>query len=224
MPRRCRSCRGFTLLEAAFTVTIIGVGVLAMVEAQASFVRGNLWSSHASTGVFLATELREYTRGLPRHDPVQGLSGDPIEFGPESGETTIDDLDDVDDFDGLVFGAGGDFAGPIDAFGRLVPEIANDGSVVVDSDTNPIGMVGWTQEMIVEKVEPFDTSVVRDDGYYRVPADSDDADAPVGTDGTSEPPLEVDEFPLRVRVIVRYTPQEAGADTMVVAEVSWIVP
>lgn len=218
------SSRGFTLLEAAFTVTIIGVGVLAMVEAQASFVRGNLWSSHASTGVFLATELREYTRGLPRHDPVQGLSGDAVAFGPEAGESTLDDFDDMDDFDGLVFGAGGDFAGPIDAFGRLVPEISNDGTVVVDADTNPIGMIGWVQEVLVEKVEPYDTGTVLDDDYYRVAADSDDADAPVGTDGTSTPPLEVDEFPLRVTVIVRYTPQRSGADTMTVAEVSWIVP
>jgi hypothetical protein len=223
--RVCRqSRRGFTLLEAAMTVTIIGVGVLAMVEAQQAFIQSNLWSSHAATGAYLGGEIRERMRNLPRHDPAAGLVGPLYAFGTEANETTIDDLDDIDDYHGLIFGAGGDFPGPIDALGRLVPQIDNLGNLVFDEDDNQVGMLGWSQEVIVEKVEPFDTSVARADGYYRVGPDSDDTDAPVGNAGSSEPPLGVEDFPLRVTVIVRFRPDRPDSETAEMSRVSWIVP
>lgn len=222
--RLARSARGFTLLEAAMTVTIIGVGVLAMVEAQQAFIQSNLWSSHAATGTYLANEVRERMRNLPRHDPTVGLVGPTFAFGREAGEITVDDFDDVDDYHGVIFGGDGNFPGPIDAFGRVIPALDNMGNVILDANGNPLGMIGWTQEVIVEKVEPFDTSVSRDQAYYRVSPDSGDSDAPVGVPGSNLPPLAVDQFPLRVTVIVRYTPNRPGAETAEMSRVSWIVP
>lgn len=219
-----RSGRGFTLLESAMTVTIIGVGVLAMVEAQQAFIQSNLWSSHAATGTYLANEVRERMRNLPRHDPIVGLIGPQYAFGRETGELTVDDFDDIDDYHGIVFGAGQDFPGPIDAFGRVIPELDIHGAVVLDENGNPAGMSGWTQEVIVEKIEPFDTSVVRAEDYFRVPPGSSNTEAPIGTAGTNLPPLAVDAFPHRVTVIVRYTPNRPGAETAEMSRVSWIVP
>ncbi len=210
--------RGFTLLETGLATVIIGVGVVAVVEAQQHFMKANAWSSHAATATFLANEIREMTRKYPRHDPVTGLSlvGDGnggqmlVGWGAEPGEVTVDDLDDVDDFDDLRFGIDGDLPGPIDAFGFVIPEILPDGTIMFDGDGNPVSMRGWSQTVIVEKVDPFNFALIRP-GDYSVP--------PL-------PPFEglgVEDFPLRVTVIVQYqgnfdpSPQD-------VTRVTWIVP
>ncbi|MBK7404849.1 MAG: hypothetical protein IPJ41_09505 [Phycisphaerales bacterium] len=216
-PPRRLACSGarrsgaFTLLEAALAMVILGVGVLAMVDAQSAFIQSNLWSSHAATATFLAGEIREFARPLARHDPVRGLDPNAdYAFGMEAGEVTLDDIDDIDDLDGLVFGEGGDMAGPISALGEVIPEIAIDGSIVLDSEGKPVPMVGWTQEVVVEKVEPYDTSITRADDYWRE------------TEQDGLPPLGRESFPLRVTVIVRYSP--AIGPTLELARVSWIVP
>lgn len=210
---RRASAAGFTLIEASLTLIIIGVGVLAMVDAQRAFIQSNLWSSHAATGTYLAQEIREFSRSLPRHDPVRGLAPDSdgvIAFGSEPGEITLDDVDDLDDLDGMLFGADGDMDGPIDATGAVVPSIALDGSIETDGNGEPIPMIGWSQEVIVEKVEPFDTALVRADDYWRE------------VDAGGLPPLDVDRFPVRVTVIVTFTP--TGGEVMEMARMTWIVP
>src|SRR5262245_48150477 len=138
-----RSPRAFTLLETMMALVIIGVGVLAFVDAQASFTRSNNWSSQAATGYLLANEVREFTRHLKRHDPVTGLvlvtsGGSQVlqGWGRENNELTIDDLDDLDDLDGVTFGLGGTYAGPIDAFGHVIPQIGPDGAILMNGN-NP---------------------------------------------------------------------------------------
>ena len=109
--------RAFTLLETALTLVIIAVGVLAVVEAQQYFMQDNRWSSHAASGTFLANEIRELTRPLPRHDPVSGLTivdGAVIGWGAEAAEVAAEDFDDVDDFDGMSFRFDGTPAGDAD--------------------------------------------------------------------------------------------------------------
>lgn len=209
--RTARTTRGFTLLETALAMVIIGVGVLAMVEAQSAFIQSNLWSSHAASGNFLAQEVREFTRSFPKHDPIRGLDKETgYPFGVEPGEVVIDDLDDLDDLDGMRFGFGGNMTGPMNALGDLIPELNTDGSINYDSQGNPEPMAGWAQEVIVEKVEPFDTAQVREDGYFRE------------TDTGGLPPLGVEAFPVRVTVVVTFTPN--GGAELEMARVSWIVP
>ncbi|HZW10887.1 MAG TPA: hypothetical protein VFF69_13380 [Phycisphaerales bacterium] len=211
--RGARRSGAFTLLEAALTLVILGVGVLAMVDAQSAFIQSNLWSSHAATGTFLAQEIRELSRHFSRHDPVRGLSPDgagQVLFGMEEGEVTVGDIDDVDDLDGLRFGHEGNMAGPISATGAVIPEIGLDGEVELDGEGEPVPMAGWAQQIVVEKVEPYDTSVVRADDYWRE------------TDADGYPPLALESFPARVTVIVTFTP--AGGAELEMARVSWIVP
>ena len=136
--RRRRARRGFTLIETALAVVIVGTGVLAMMAAQQAFHQKNAWSTHVSTATALGNELREMTFNLPRHDPVTGSAV----WGPEANEVFIGDFDDLDDFDGegegLIFSAKlGN--GPINAQRAI---IAN--------------MDGWAQVVRVFNVDPFE--------------------------------------------------------------------
>ena len=149
--------RGFTLIETALAIVVIGVGVLALLSAQVAFHQQNRWSTHASRAMWLANELRETMMNLPRHDPVTGHDAaanvDPLTgvdpetglspWGPEANEFDAGDWDDVDDFDGAEFSAPlGN--GPIDASRRVVPDLD-----------------GWIQRVRVYAVDPFDINVER---------------------------------------------------------------
>lgn len=127
--RRRNRRRGFTLIETALATIIVGVGVLAMITAQTSFLKQNVWSSRVSTAERLGNEIREMTLNLPRHDPVTGTA----EWGPEDGEASVVDYDDLDDFDGL--GTGTVFSaangnGPLDAQRRVISNMTGWGQVV----------------------------------------------------------------------------------------------
>lgn len=151
MPVHRRGHRGFTLIETALAIVVIGVGVLAMLAAQVAFHAQNRWSTHASRAMWLANEIRETMVGLPRHDPVTGHDAaaaagsaagqDPDsepDWGPEGNEFSVGDWDDLDDFDGAEFsGQIGD--GPIDASRRVIP-----------------GLEEWIQRVEVRNVDPFD--------------------------------------------------------------------
>lgn len=211
-----RNARGFTLLETMLALVIIGVGVLAFVDAQTSFIRSNNWSSQAATAMFLANEVREFSRRFPRHDAVTGLtltgtgtSAVVTGWGRESGEVTIDDIDDLDDLDSVTFGVGGTFTGPINATGDMVVQIDEAGNEVLDAEENLVALEGWSQRVTVEKVDPYNMNLIRARGYEQA--------------ATSQLPfLRVDQFPLRMTVSVRYqgindpAPQE-------VTKLTWIV-
>jgi hypothetical protein len=132
---------GFTLIETSLATIIVGVGVLAMVSAQAAFHKKNAWSTHASIAMALGNEIREMTWNLPQRDPV---TGDAF-WGPEANEVSFDDYDDLDDFDGD--GGGLKFSaewnnGPINARREIIPN-----------------MDGWSQTVRVFNVDQFDIAV-----------------------------------------------------------------
>lgn len=207
-----RSVRGFTLLEASMTLVILGVGVMAFVEAQQSFMQSNSWSSQAATATFLANEVRERMHKLSRHDPVNGLSlsgGTVVGWGRDASESVIWDLDDVDDYDGLRFGADGNMDGPVNAFGEVIPELDSTG-VPLLVDGIEIAIRGWSQEVTVEKVDPSNNTTVRTPSYS------------IAASG-GNPGRALDKFPLRVKVTVFYRgPLDSSPREM--THVSWIVP
>lgn len=210
--RRGRVRVGFTLIECLLAMVILCVGIMAVVEAQAYFMRANEFSSGAATAGYLAGEVREKMRGLPKHDPVDGLYLDGanlVGWGGEPGEGGVVDFDDVDDFDGKVFGGGqaGALPGPVDARGRVINQVDFNG-VVEQESGNPVPMRGWRQQVAVVKVEPTDYSTVRANNYQRL---------------TTAPRLVVAEFALRVTVTVTYQgPLDDSPRTM--ATLSWVVP
>lgn len=194
-------------------LVIIALGILAFVDAQSAFTRSNTWSSQAATGMLLANEIREMTRQMSRHDTVTGLAvqgGVAVGWGRETGEVTIDDLDDLDDLDGLTFGDGGQFPGPIDAFGQIIPEINLNGDIVTDEGGNAVSLTGWRQVVTVEKVDPYNFSQARPDVYEQQAS-------------SQLPFIAVDSFPLRVTVSVTY---QALGETQAteITKLTWIVP
>lgn len=209
--------RAFTLIETALATVIIGVGVVAIIDANQAFMRSNSWSSLAATGTLLGNEIRELTRGFPRHDAVTGLflgedgNGGSvlIGWGPEAFETVLRDYDDLDDFDGVRFGADGDFPGPIDAFGNIIPQTLPDGTVLMHNG-QVVPLEGWSQTVFVEKVNPVDFSQV-------LPRDFE------GRASASAPWRAVDQFPLRVTVVVEYRGPYVR-EPMEITRVVWIVP
>lgn len=223
---RRRSRRGFTLLETALATVIIGVGVLALVEAQQAFLKSNSWSSQSATATYLANEIRELTRGLPKHDPVNGLfvdsSGSTATlrgWGPRAGDTGPSDFAYISAFDGIRFTSSGDagwddgdLPGPIDAFGEVIPDIDVNGTVRTDAQGRPMSLQGWTQTVTVQKVDPFNNSIVY----------ANDAVLPANASSGFRG-LAIDRFPLRVTVSVTFRgPFDSAAVEM--ARVSWIVP
>jgi type II secretory pathway pseudopilin PulG len=138
MPAR----RGFTLVETGLAIIIVSTAMLAMLAANESFTRQNDWGERAAQGARLGGEIRERTMVLPVMDPVTGVDT----WGPETGEATLSDWDDVDDYDGLdVSGWAG--TGPIDSAGQVIP-----------------GMNQWRQVVEVQSVDPTDLATVVADG------------------------------------------------------------
>lgn len=211
--RRTLSRRGFTLLETSLALVIIGVGVLAFVDAQRAFIEQNNWSSRAATGALLANEVRELTRRLPKYDPVVGLSVNGqtvVGWGAGAEKVVVRDFNCLTDFDTKIFGRDGNMPGPIAAAGTVVPMTDADGVVMLDNAGKAKSLEGWQQSVTVEKVDPLNLATVRADGYFV---------APSGTD----PGIPVDQFPLRVTVVVTY---QGPYDTQPaeVTRLVWVVP
>ena len=136
---------GFTLIEAALTMVIVGVGVLAMVSAQQAYHMKNDWANRTGTAQMLANEIREMTLSLPHHDPISGSAT----LGPETNERVggshdpqvdVVNYDDLDDFAGD--GSGVTFSPPINALAAPVADLPN-----------------WQQHVQVTNVLPDDIGV-----------------------------------------------------------------
>ena len=128
--RRGDMKRGFTLIETTLAMIIISTGVLAILAAERAYHQSNLWAQRVGTALLLANEMRELTVNLPRYDPITGDDT----WGPEANEATVDQFDDLDDFDGTL-GVGTTYSPPIDANRSNVP-----------------GMEQWSQFVTVENV------------------------------------------------------------------------
>ena len=137
--RKCRrhtAAAGFTLIEAALTMVIVGTGILAMVSAQQAYHIKNDWAQRTGTAQLLANELREMTLALPHHDPITGSAT----LGPESNEPGVADWDDLDDFAGTVSGGyatGVTFNPPINGLRQEVPDLNRWAQVVTIENVLP---------------------------------------------------------------------------------------
>lgn len=215
--RSARPRGGFTLLETMLTLVIISIGVAAVFESYGAFTVANEWSSRTATAELLANEIREYTRTLPRHDPVTGLSEGPggvvIGWGLEPGEVEPGDIDDLDDLDGVTFvfsGANldsGEMPGPIDAAGNVIDQYVIE---ALDNASGENVRFGWVQSVEVVKVSPFDYAEELDVGF------SEDASG-------SFKGRRVDQYPLRITVTIGYQGM-FDAEPETVTSLSWIVP
>jgi type II secretory pathway pseudopilin PulG len=118
--------RGFTLIEAAITTVIVGVGILATMSLFAACSQQNMNASEMTTAMMLATNVQEAMANMSFSDPIMGKTT----FGPEGGEV-LGSFDDVDDWDGQTINP------PIDAFRAPVSNMSQYSQVVT---VDPIDM------------------------------------------------------------------------------------
>lgn len=93
--------------------TIIGVGVVSMMQLFGVLTQQNAASGHETTAMMLAGHIGEAMASLPFSDPQTGETT----FGPETGET-IATFDDIDDFHAQTFNP------PIDTLWQPVENLA----------------------------------------------------------------------------------------------------
>lgn len=105
---------GFTLLEVMFASLLIGLAIAALAVTSSAYTIVNGAGIDLSTAEFLVEEIRELTAPMPAVDP-DGVAG---ACGPDAGESTLAQFDDVDDFDGQIISP------PIDASGTAMTEFA----------------------------------------------------------------------------------------------------
>lgn len=88
---------GFTLIETALTVTIVGVAIVAMCQLLAAGTVANVDSAELTTGMTLARNVREFSLRLAFTDPKT-----PTRWGLDAGESasnpaTYNDVNDMAD-------------------------------------------------------------------------------------------------------------------------------
>lgn len=229
-PRRLRpgARGGFTFFETLLALFIVGIGVIAFVEAQSSFLRSNDWSSQAAVGMFLANEVRQMTNKLPRHDPVYGPGAAPGNDQNEvaAGVNVLRQFDDVDDLHNVTFGVSGVgtagtvrnsdgqvisnervVPGPVSAFREVIQQVDSMGALM-DAGGVPMSLQGWFQHVRVRKVEPFNYT------------DTVAWTAGVAATGTT-PAFGVDQLPLQVIVDVFF--RDERGQTTLINTMSWVV-
>lgn len=92
---RRRGGRGFTLVEAAIAIVVVGVGIVALMHAMASGTRINSEGQAITQAVFVAQEVREWTMRLPFSDEDPSDANNPPGPDSQSPQVFVDDLDDL---------------------------------------------------------------------------------------------------------------------------------
>ncbi|MFW6133238.1 MAG: prepilin-type N-terminal cleavage/methylation domain-containing protein [Planctomycetota bacterium] len=144
-PRRRRRAdrRGFTLVEVAVAVGVVGVGITALLVAAASTTRVNDASRKLTQAALFVQEAREWTLSLPFSDPDAGDAGNPP--GPD-GSDPQDFVDDLDDLLGYE-GTGTTYCPPRDGQGYAISAAAD-----------------WSQQFTLDWRNPEDLSESVADG------------------------------------------------------------
>jgi prepilin-type N-terminal cleavage/methylation domain-containing protein len=106
-PRR----RGFSLVESALAIVIIGVGIVALMASLEAGGRINGAGRDLTRAVFLAQEAREWTVRLPFRDPDPADANNPPGPDGTNPQVFVDDLDDLYNSAGLVYSPPRDGAG-----------------------------------------------------------------------------------------------------------------
>lgn len=132
-----RRVTGFTLIETALALVIVGTGVLAALQLSGTCTNASSNAARATTARMLADNIREAMAGLEFSDPTSGIT----RWGEDAGES-LASYDDIDDFDGKWDDAsksapGTKFNPPIDATRQPIPELSGYQQLVTVMPVNP---------------------------------------------------------------------------------------
>ena len=101
MRKRTHCCQGFTLIEVLIASAILAFVTLAIVQAVSAGQSQTLDALKRSRAQALAEVLLEEILAKPYADP-EGATG----FGPDAGEASRADFDNIDDYHGYLESAG----------------------------------------------------------------------------------------------------------------------
>ena len=87
--------RGFTLIETAIAIPIVGLSLAALSMTMASGTRVNSAGQKLTHAVFLAQEFHELSIRLPLSDPDLADQGNPLGVDTYDPPNGVDDLDDT---------------------------------------------------------------------------------------------------------------------------------
>ena len=134
--------RGITLTEVVISSGLVGVLIVAALQATGAVVRARIETSQISDSHALAMDLMAEIQQTAYEDPDGGT-----QFGTESGESssTRNDFDDVDDFEGW----------------SATPPQHTDGTAISNA---------YTRSVAVSRVSVTDPSaaITSDDGLKRI--------------------------------------------------------
>jgi prepilin-type N-terminal cleavage/methylation domain-containing protein len=161
---RSRRRHGFTLIECALAMIIVGVGVVASIRLFSACSLESREANHMTAAMLLAGHIREAMTQLPFNDPISGRTN----FGYEAGET-LNSFDDVDDFDGQTFSP------PIDSLRQPITSMGQYSQVVSVVPVFPNKLNSNTNENALEINKTTYTGAVRVRVrvlYQRLPSDT----------------------------------------------------
>ena len=155
---RCNNAGGFTLMETALALVIVGTGVLASLQLFGTCTLEGQAATQATTARMLAENIRETMANLPFADPISGTAT----WGPEAGESVDQPVtfDDVDDFDGTAK-KGTSFCPPLDATRAAIPQLARFTQFVTVMPVNPDDPAGNSDEAAATLPKGTYTGAVR---------------------------------------------------------------
>jgi hypothetical protein len=122
---------GFSLIETAMALMIVGLAVGGMLQMLASGTKTNMGGHEMTTAINLTKNIREVASGLAYRDPTNPASANTNKFNLAA-------ANDIWDLDGLVLSP------PVDCTGKAMDMYAN-----------------WTQKITVQTVSPNDFNSVR---------------------------------------------------------------
>jgi prepilin-type N-terminal cleavage/methylation domain-containing protein len=128
---RSRSRRGFTLIETAMAMVIIGVALAAVLQLLAAGTSSNIAGKEMSTALNLANNIREIANGLAYTDPTNAGSANTKEATPAA-------YNDIWDLNGNTFDP------PLDCTAQPISSQA-----------------GWQQVVTVQSVDPNNITATR---------------------------------------------------------------
>ena len=100
-PIRHSAPRGFTLVEALLAAAILAMAIMAITAPFTAATRNEQADGRRTVAVSLASEIMEEIISKPFDDP-DGASA----VGPETGESTRESFDNIDDYHGYRETAG----------------------------------------------------------------------------------------------------------------------
>ena len=156
---------GLTLIEVMIAVAITALGVIATMELIRATTTTNTYNERQALAMSLAGNAREMLSGLSFSEPTPtGVTTSQLpNIGPDDGETTLRDYDDVDDFNGWSSDVRPDLAtgapiGPVDALRQVITETVTINGASV-TRVNP-ELANYRQRIVVEAVDPLNLNTV----------------------------------------------------------------